>query len=189
VAVVRPALNEMTIAWAGDARAAVVRWENLASTPRLPTDDTDTGSGSGGSGLSEKASTFIYNNSNLINNPTTTTTTTTASTELTRTGSKGSNDGEGGCSPFLNCESAPGSPASSTTTIDDNSSAQPTLQVVELTSDHVPQREDERARVVQQGGVIRRVGNVVRVVAGGNFTEEQLRQQRLALNVSYTFFK
>lgn len=158
------------------------------STPRISAEDLDSASASGGSGLSEKASTFIYNSSNLINSPTndnTITATTTTSGGLTRTGSKGSNHEEGACSPFLNCESAPGSPASSTTTIDDTSNVQPTLQVVELTSDHVPQREDERERVLQQGGVIRRVGNVVRVVAGGNYTEEQLRQQRLALNISF----
>jgi len=58
------------------------------------------------------------------------------------------------------------------------------LEVQQLPNDHVPSRDDERDRVLKLGGVIRRVGGVVRVVAGGEFTEEQLKQQRLALNIT-----
>lgn len=169
-------MHEMTIAWVGDARAAVVRWETVVSTPRIYTEDSDSGSSFGSS--------FLGNNYGLpgVDNK-----------EATNEGEEGEKEEDDERkfvrSPLVT--DSPDSPASSTTTVEDNTGGgglQPTLQVVELTSDHVPEREDERERVLKEGGVIRRVGGVVRVVAGGSFTEEQLKQQRLALNVSYYIF-
>lgn len=161
VAIIRPSMHQMTLGWLGDARAAVVRWETVVSTPRI---ETDTDSSSNPPDLS-RAKTIDNSQAELLRDESYT------------------------CSPYLNCDSPlpPGSPASSTTTLEDSSSSSsmPTLQVIELTNDHVPSRDDERERVLNNGGIIRRVGGVIRVVAGGDFTEEQLKQQRLALNVSF----
>ncbi len=164
---VRPALNEATIGWVGDARASVIRWENVITTPRL-SESTD------------------------IESDTLRSATSSLSRESTRIINDDDDDAETySCSPFLDGpddeEKKGSSPTSSSTTVDDfgpSPAVQPVLAVAELTADHTPLRDDERTRVKREGGILRKVGSTWRVVAGGDYTEEQLKQQRLALNVS-----
>jgi len=223
VAVVRPALGDLTIAWLGDARASVIRWENVACTPRIETDSDTASSSLDPKELSPAPNTPPHtrtptptllatptlsspvqphsptltstltptSSSALIPNPTQTTTTTTTTT-TTATGADRYDDffedqsgANASCSPVSS--SSPAGSFGSTTTLEDTNGSlgtNPTLQLAELTNDHVPSREDEKDRVVKEGGVIRNVKGVVRVVAGGDFTEEQLKEQRLALNIS-----
>lgn len=160
VAVIRPSQNEMTLAWLGDARAAVVRWysiliqqssspllpplylpfflrEHVVSTPRLSTDDSDSGSSFGS---------FLGNNFGL---PSSVDSKEGEDDDTKEYGEdedeEREREGEGleeqeeeeeeerkhVKSPILT--DSPESPASSTTTVDDtgsgcNSGIQPTLQ-------------------------------------------------------------